>query len=203
MGLGDEASSECLPVLFIPVFAAPVAPSSCNITLLYDQPSRRLQSINTTWDLMIVSHTTGYAIFLFPSNGFTLNSEHNYQYFYFKIVHIHDSTSWDIRGHPGMSHPGMSQAVLGPRVSGPRCPRISRGIPVLDIPGCPRPGGRVKSQVKDVLGHPGTSWDVPGLETVLSPRVPGPRCPGISRDIPGCPRPGGSVRSQSPRSKMS
>ena len=38
---------------------------------------------------------------------------------------------------------------------------------------------------------------------MLSPRVPGPRCPGISGDIPGCPRPGGSVRSQSPRSKMS
>ena len=38
---------------------------------------------------------------------------------------------------------------------------------------------------------------------MLSPRVPGPRCPGISRDILGCPRSGGSVKSQSPRSKMS
>ena len=119
------------------------------------------------------------------------------------------------------------EAVLSPRVPGPRCPGISG-----DIPGCPRPGGSVRSQsprskmswdiqghpgmsqtwrqcqvpesqVQDVLGYLGTSRDVPDLEAVLGPRVPGPRCPGISRDIPGCPRPGGSVRSQSPRSKMS
>ena len=159
--------------------------------------------------------------------------------------------SWDIRGHPGMSqtwrqcqvpesqvqdvlgYPGTSrdvpdlEAVSGPRVPGPRCPGISG-----DIPGCPRPGGSVRSQsprskmswdirghpgmsqtwrqcqvpesqVQDVLGYLGTSRDVPDLEAVLGPRVPGPRCPGISGDILGCPRPGGSVRSQSPRSKMS
>ena len=117
--------------------------------------------------------------------------------------------------------------MLSPRVPGLRCPGISG-----DIPGCPRPGGSVKSQsprskmswdirghpgmsqtwrqcqvpesqVQDVLGYLGTSRDVPDLEAVLSPRVPGPRSPGISGDIPGCPRPGGSVRSQSPRSKMS
>ena len=157
---------------------------------------------------------------------------------------------------PGLRCPGTSQdvpdleAVLGPRVPGPRCPGISR-----DILGCPRPGGSVwsqsprskmsrdirrhplmsqtwrqcqvpESQVQGVLGYSRTSRDVPDLEAVLSPRVPGPRCPGISRDIqghpgrggsvrsqsprpkmswdiPGCPRPGGSVRSQSPRSKMS
>ena len=93
------------------------------------------------------------------------------------------------------------EAVLSPRVPGPRCPGISG-----DIPGCPRPGGSVRSpesQVQDVLGYTRTSRDVPDLEAVLSPRVPGPRCPGIYQDIPGCPRPGGSVKSQSPRSKMS
>ena len=60
-----------------------------------------------------------------------------------------------------------------------------------------------ESQVQNVLGYPGTSRDVPAMEAVLGPRVPGPRCPGISGDILGYPRHGGSVRSQSPRSKMS
>ena len=39
---------------------APAAPTSCNVTLLYDQSSRRLQFIDTTWDWMPVSHITGY-----------------------------------------------------------------------------------------------------------------------------------------------
>ena len=119
------------------------------------------------------------------------------------------------------------EAALDPRVPGLRCPGIYQ-----DIPGCPRPGGSVRSQsprskmswdirghpgmsqtwrqcqvpesqVQDVLGYPGRSQDVPDVEAALDPRVPGLRCPGIYQDIPGCPRPGGSVRSQSPRSKMS
>ena len=105
--------------------------------------------------------------------------------------------------------------MLGPRVRGPRCPGTSG-----DIPGCPRPGGSVRSQsprskmswdirghpgmsqtwrqrqvpesqVQDVLGYQGTSRDVPDLEATSGPRVPGPRCPGISRDILGYPRRGG------------
>ena len=90
-------------------------------------------------------------------------------------------------------------------------PGLPRTVPYLtalagtsqDIPGCPSCVGSIRSQVQDVLGYPRTSPDVPDLEAVLGPRVPGPKCPGISGDIPGCPRPGGSVRSQSPRSKMS
>ena len=81
-----------------------------------------------------------------------------------------------------------------------------------------------KSQVQNVLGYPRTSWNVPDMEAVLGPRVPGPICAGISQDILdipavwfqvqyvlGYPRtyqdvPAvyiDSLRSQGPRSKMS
>ena len=40
----------------------PAAPTSCNITLMYDQPSGNLQFINGTWVLMPVSHMTGYPL---------------------------------------------------------------------------------------------------------------------------------------------
>ena len=108
--------------------------------------------------------------------------------------------------------------MLGPRVPGPRCPGISG-----DIPECPRPGGTVrsqsprskmswdirghpgmsqtwrqchvpKSQVQDVLGYPGTFQDIPDLEAVLGPRVPGPRCPGIYQDIRQCKVPESQVQ---------
>ena len=93
-------------------------------------------------------------------------------------------------GHPRTSQdvPDL-EAVLGPRVPGPRCPGIYQNI--LE---CPRPGGSVKSQSPkskkswDIQGHLGMSqtW----RHAVLSPRVPGPRCPRIYQDIPECPRPG-------------
>ena len=49
------------------IFTVPAVPRSCNITLLYDQSSQRLQFIDTTWDLIPVCHTTGFAVFLFRS----------------------------------------------------------------------------------------------------------------------------------------
>ena len=79
----------------------------------------------------------------------------------------------------------------------PRCPGTSQ-----DNPGCPSWGGRARSGPRCPGTHPGTTQDVPAVEAVLGPRVPGPRCSGTPRDNPGCPSCGGSVRSQSPRSKM-
>ena len=61
-----------------------------------------------------------------------------------------DSTCWDIPGHPR-----MSQLCRQCKVPGTRYP----GIP-QDIPGCPRPGGSVRSQSPrskmswDIWGHP-------------------------------------------------
>ena len=117
-------------------------------------------------------------------------------FFFFMLLNIRKTTVyiWPWQGGPELprtvlhvtSHPGISR----------------------DIPGCPSPGGSVKSQSPrskmswDTQGH-GTSCDVPDLEAVLSPRVPGSRCPGMPGDILGCSRFGGSVRSQSPRSKIS
>ena len=97
-----------------------------------------------------------------------------------------------------------------------------------DIPGCPRPGGSVKSQSPrskmswDIRGHPSggsvrsqsprskMSWDIrghPGMsQTWRQCQVPESQVqdilgyPGTSRDIPDC---GGSIRSQTPRSNMS
>ena len=38
------------------VITVPAAPRSCNITLFYDQSSRKLKFINTIWDSMPVSN---------------------------------------------------------------------------------------------------------------------------------------------------
>lgn len=57
------------------IFTVPVPPSSCNITLLYNQLSRRLQFIDTTWDLMPVamSHNRFCSLFISKQRVYTLH----------------------------------------------------------------------------------------------------------------------------------
>ena len=50
----------------------PAAISNCNITLLYDQSSRMLHFINTTWDLMPVSHITSLVALHFQAKSMTV-----------------------------------------------------------------------------------------------------------------------------------
>ena len=40
------------------IFAVPAAPRNCTVTLSYNQLSGRLQYINSTWDIVPVSHIT-------------------------------------------------------------------------------------------------------------------------------------------------
>ena len=46
----------CRKKRFACTLTVPAVPTTCNITLLYDQSSGRLQIINSTWDSMPVSH---------------------------------------------------------------------------------------------------------------------------------------------------
>ena len=109
------------------------------------------------------------------------------------------------------------------KIEGGKCEsETERGRGGQGGPGLPR----TVPYVQDVLGHPGTTQDVPAGEAEQGPRVPGPRCLGTSLDNPGCPSCGGRARSgprcpgtspnnpgcpsfggrarfQSPRSKMS
>ena len=83
----------------------------------------------------------------------------------------------------GTSDPGWSRTAMDCPLPDSTC---------WDILGHPRPEGVLEPQVKDALGYPRTSQDVPDLEAVLGPRVPdqevvlSPRCK-MSWDIRGHP----------------
>ena len=50
-----------VPLIF---YTVPAVPNSCNISLSYNQSSKRLLLINSTWNTVPVSHVTSLSIVL-------------------------------------------------------------------------------------------------------------------------------------------